>query len=66
MRWFVRNRASNLVDRGAILRGHIRFTVSNGRTNFRKFSIRLQGPKLFNWLSHEIQNRKYQFVQQKT
>ena len=32
------------------------FYIPRCRTNFRKFSIRFQGPKFFNSLSREIQN----------
>jgi len=32
------------------------FYIAHCRTNFRKFSIRFQGPKFFNSLSREIQN----------
>ena len=34
------------------------FYVPHCRNNFRKFSIRFQGPKFFNSLSREIQNRE--------
>ena len=32
------------------------FYIPHCRTNFRKFSIRFQGPSFFNSLSREIQN----------
>ena len=32
------------------------FYIPHCRTNFRKFSIRFQGPRFFNSLSREIQN----------
>ena len=34
------------------------FYIPHCRNNFRKFSIRFQGPKFFNSLSREIQNRE--------